>query len=419
MGFPGTETMESAARKTSAPQQDSSCTAESVPIRVLHEKLRPASAGNVNNNNKHKYASTNKTTDLPSKPTCATSEQQQNSPRVTRSHSEPPKAFNQRLMKTKIPLGGLAEQNEDKNNLATSASEPSVPRPDVEQQPPPQAPPRKTQATKSNSSNLEPAVRHIPIFVEGRDKPVINKESQQASSSTSSFARPAEFYPSNTNKVEKEAAAPAPRRSQAPPTHLNVNKDKKVFTEPTSPLSPIPSDQPIPMGYNDNASSSVGAPDGEPTSPQPLPSGPIPMPCSSDFMGQSTTTTADQSDSGKNPSQNAAASVMKEPEKKLDSAMEKLSKVQEAVEDLVKQLEAFKGYKNSKEYKLLDEMLTRNLLILDGIETEGREDIRQQRKESIKSINRCLSILESKASGQQAEMNNEILSELAAKSKKC
>ena len=85
----------------------------------------------------------------------------------------------------------------------------------------------------------------------------------------------------------------------------------------------------------------------------------------------------------------------------------------ENVLDLEKQVDAFQGEKDSKEYKFLDEMLTRNLLALDGIETAGRDDVRQQRKESIKSINRCLSILESKAKTNQAEKNNAILSDLA------
>merc|ERR1712086_588819 len=96
-----------------------------------------------------------------------------------------------------------------------------------------------------------------------------------------------------------------------------------------------------------------------------------------------------------------------------DPCFSKLNKIMENVLDLEKQLSAFQGEKNSKEYKFLDEMLTRNLLALDEIETAGRDDVRQQRKESIKSINRCLSILESKAKTNQAEKNNAILSDLA------
>ena len=96
-----------------------------------------------------------------------------------------------------------------------------------------------------------------------------------------------------------------------------------------------------------------------------------------------------------------------------DPCFSKLNEIMENVLDLEKQINAFVGGKDSKDYRFLDEMLTRNLLALDGIETAGRDDVRQQRKESIKSINRCLSILESKAKTNQAEKNNAILSDLA------
>ena len=67
------------------------------------------------------------------------------------------------------------------------------------------------------------------------------------------------------------------------------------------------------------------------------------------------------------------------------------------VQDLEKQLNGFHGDQNSKEYRVLDEMLTRNLIALDGIETANRDDIRELRKKSIKNINSCISILETKA----------------------
>ena len=69
----------------------------------------------------------------------------------------------------------------------------------------------------------------------------------------------------------------------------------------------------------------------------------------------------------------------------------------ENVQDLEKQLSGFHGDENSKEYKVLDEMLTRNLLALDGIDTANRDDIRELRKNSIKNINSCISVLETKA----------------------
>lgn len=45
----------------------------------------------------------------------------------------------------------------------------------------------------------------------------------------------------------------------------------------------------------------------------------------------------------------------------------------------------------------LDEMLTRELIKLDDIETEGRENVRQARKNAIKSIQDTISLLETKA----------------------
>ena len=55
------------------------------------------------------------------------------------------------------------------------------------------------------------------------------------------------------------------------------------------------------------------------------------------------------------------------------------------------------GSRQDKEYIYLDEMLTRELLKLDDIETEGRENVRQARKNTIKSIQDTISLLETKA----------------------
>merc|ERR1712001_532247 len=112
-------------------------------------------------------------------------------------------------------------------------------------------------------------------------------------------------------------------------------------------------------------------------------------------------------------------SETKEEEKQVDPALAKLQKVKDAVSELLEKIESYKGSKEDKEYRYLDEMLTRHLLTLDSIETGGRDDIRQMRKDTIRSINRCASILDSRASGKQgkdAADNNAILDELAAKS---
>lgn len=63
------------------------------------------------------------------------------------------------------------------------------------------------------------------------------------------------------------------------------------------------------------------------------------------------------------------------------------------------------GSRQDKEYVYLDEMLTRELIKLDDIETEGRENVRQARKNAIKSIQDTIGLLETKAplGGQQEQ----------------
>merc|ERR1719458_2457100 len=93
----------------------------------------------------------------------------------------------------------------------------------------------------------------------------------------------------------------------------------------------------------------------------------------------------------------------------------KLAKIQEDVESLTNEIKNFNGSKDTKEYRFLEEMLTRQLLALDGIEPNGDTEIRTIRKESINSVNRCLSLLDRKVSDVSAD-NDQILSELAEQS---
>merc|ERR1712062_282034 len=181
----------------------------------------------------------------------------------------------------------------------------------------------------------------------------------------------------------------------------------------------------IPSSSVNGATESVA----ESETPSAPPPGPIPMPCSSEYLVQQGNTSSSNAANSATPKETVTSTTNVEEQqksaaanqdKKPDPCLDKLAKIQANVGELVKQLEKFKGSKDSKEYKYLDEMLTRNLLALDGLNLEGRDDVRQVRKESIKSINRCLSILESKAANvvnadEQAVKNNEILSDLASK----
>lgn len=86
--------------------------------------------------------------------------------------------------------------------------------------------------------------------------------------------------------------------------------------------------------------------------------------------------------------------------------LEKVAQVQKEVDNLAEQVRRYiGGSRQDKEYIYLDEMLTRELLKLDDIETEGRENVRQARKNTIKSIQDTISLLETKAplAGQQQQ----------------
>lgn len=75
----------------------------------------------------------------------------------------------------------------------------------------------------------------------------------------------------------------------------------------------------------------------------------------------------------------------------------KIQAIQRDVLDLMCAVEEFGGARGDKEYMYLDEMLTRNLLKLDTIDTNGKDSIRMARKEAIKCIQASIAVLEAKA----------------------
>lgn len=79
------------------------------------------------------------------------------------------------------------------------------------------------------------------------------------------------------------------------------------------------------------------------------------------------------------------------------NCIKKIQDIQADVLDLMGKVERFGGARGDREYAYLDEMLTRNLLRLDTIDPNGRENIRLARKEAIKCIQASITVLEAKA----------------------
>lgn len=75
----------------------------------------------------------------------------------------------------------------------------------------------------------------------------------------------------------------------------------------------------------------------------------------------------------------------------------KIQCIQRDVLDLMGAIDKFNGVRGDREYMYIDEMLTRNLLKLDTIDTNGRDNIRMARKEAIRCIQASITVLEGKA----------------------
>ncbi|KAG8180159.1 hypothetical protein JTE90_002285 [Oedothorax gibbosus] len=83
---------------------------------------------------------------------------------------------------------------------------------------------------------------------------------------------------------------------------------------------------------------------------------------------------------------------------KYDSpALQQIAVVLQNVEDLVVRVEGYNGRGRDKQYRFLDEMLTRCMLRLDDVDTENREDIRNARKAALRQVQSCIDRLEAKA----------------------
>ena len=79
------------------------------------------------------------------------------------------------------------------------------------------------------------------------------------------------------------------------------------------------------------------------------------------------------------------------------SKLERVELILQDSEALQKSVNAFQGAKSDKEYKYLEEMLTRTLIKLDSIDSEGVEEVRDVRRRAVKIINASIDVLELKA----------------------
>ncbi|KAE8619510.1 hypothetical protein XENTR_v10009820 [Xenopus tropicalis] len=77
-------------------------------------------------------------------------------------------------------------------------------------------------------------------------------------------------------------------------------------------------------------------------------------------------------------------------------AIVKIIQILEKVVDLEREVDEFVGRKTDMSYRYLEELLTKQLLELDSVETGGQDNIRQARKEAVNKLQSILERLERK-----------------------
>ncbi|XP_077990797.1 uncharacterized protein LOC144445117 [Glandiceps talaboti] len=86
------------------------------------------------------------------------------------------------------------------------------------------------------------------------------------------------------------------------------------------------------------------------------------------------------------------------PENQIIPQLVEIDKIMRDTSVLQQRVDAFQGTKSDKEYLQLEEFLTRNLLKLDNIESNGNEEVRHFRRNTVRSVQNAIELLEQKVS---------------------
>lgn len=279
-------------------------------------------------------------------------------------------------------------------------------------------------------------VRHIPIFVEGRDEPVINKSVDHGTHFGDT--KPTYVPPPQQPHVDRDqyfadegpvTFHPPPNFSRAYGTPFNKGfrqgpqpfVQQKVYPQtafargasPQRSQSPKPQMHPdehfikVPVHHDQPAQKAE-----PPSRAQKSPQQHQPPPPQTHHQQQQHHHAQHHPQPPHHPQQQGPPQQPPQREQTPPQAkpqapsandpITQILSIQTDVLNLMTEVENFTGSKKDKKYIFLDEMLTRNLIKLDTIETDGKENIRQARKEAIKCIQKCIAVLEAKAESQNA-----------------
>lgn len=253
----------------------------------------------------------------------------------------------------------------------------------------------------------EPRVHHIPIMVEPR-----------TGSSSSGYASDGEIKPSHARRTFAQTAP----KDQAAAASVPTGEPRNVHAVP------IEVD-----GYVPQRSASRDHCDEEmPGGSQNVRTVPIEMDCGDEAMARcrvddpideqasgknwahtfprqkcqqsarNTPTAAKSSSGGKlgpqatTPTKQGSEPPPQEQQKQQTTAEEQIRRISLELADLRQQVLNFSGKPGDKQYKFLDEMLTRLMIKLDSVDPAGKDDVRKMRKAMVKEVQSVINLLEGK-----------------------
>lgn len=267
----------------------------------------------------------------------------------------------------------------------------------------------------------QPTVRHIPIFVEGRSEPLVNRIPESQPSRDSSTSSMPGDHQGPTPQHHQQQQQQQPRMPEMPSHHSTSDffkhgsifdraRDFPVRTFPSATAnffnksSPARESSParqVPI-FTTDASTTTVPPRGS-SQPRQTPSPPTAAQQQQQYQQQQAQRFQQQKQQAAQDQPDAAAATAQPAQPPPPPANDPISKIQRIQRDVLAifdQVERFQGGKDGKrdkQYLYLDEMLTQNLLKLDSIDAEDQPQIKSARREAIKSINHCIAVLEAKA----------------------
>lgn len=252
-------------------------------------------------------------------------------------------------------------------------------------------------SSSSSSTNAEPAgfrekVREIPIKVMRGAASTLNNGAAAAAA-----AAPRE----PTSSFQEGPPRGSPRESPS--------TSSSEFSQARAPSQTAPTPKPQPQQYPPpqqrtapDTITTTQTPTPQPEAPLPHdPSIPIPLPPTYNESSAPATESMEEDEAPAGPTAAETAPADDAPPKKTPiTAMEVIEDVREKTREYGVEVEALgpEGCiaKIDKRYLYMEEMLMRQLIRLDNVETEGKDEIRTARKLAVKEIQGQISMLEKK-----------------------